>query len=237
MAVRPTWDVWYTQSAPLQCPTDFPGPVTLIYTSPSPNNPPKPDCEGGLSDTTVLVWYPASLRGAKALRHQRINGIAVDGPKVVGKWQEVSLPKLGFVIYTEGPEARAVLHTLTYSARAALAKLIPAPAVPANWGWLIADGLQFAVPSNWSLDHWARRLPQLGSDSPLWMQPNTVLLYSGGQASITGGGIVSGGGTALGLTDSLFDQEGAVLSSPPSASTAWSTSPGPHPCPVLGSTR
>ena len=232
MAVRPTWDVWYTQSAPLQCPTGFPGPVTLIYTSPSPNNPPRPDCAGGRSDTTVLVWYPGSLRGAKALRHQTINGITVDGPRSVGKWQEMSLPTLGFVIYTEGPAAKAVLHTLTYSARAALAKLTPAPAVPAGWGWLIADGLQFAVPSNWSVDHWARRLPQLGSDGPLWMQPNTVLLYSGGEPSITGMGIVSAGGTALGLTDDLFDQEGAVLSSPPLSfyGTEYITGPTPAPC-------
>ena len=113
--------------------------------------------------------------------------------RIVGKWRGVP-PTLGFVIYTEGPAAKAVLHTLTYSARAALAKLTPAPAVPAGWGWLIADGLQFAVPSNWSVDHWARRLPQLGSDGPLWMQPNTVLLYSGGEPSITGMGIVSAGG-------------------------------------------
>jgi len=119
-------------SAP-SMPHRLPGPVTLIYTSPSPNNPPKPDCEGGLSDTTVLVWYPASLRGAKALRHQRSTA-SRSTAQGRWEWQEVSLPKLGFVIYTEGPEARAVLHTLTYSARAALAKLIPAPAVPANWG-------------------------------------------------------------------------------------------------------
>jgi len=235
MAVRPTWDLWYTQSAPLQCPTDLAGPVTLIYTSPSPNNPPRPDCAGRPSDTTVLVWYPATLRGAKALRHQRINAIAVDGPKVVGKWQEVSLPTLDFVIYTKGPQARAVLHTLTYSARAALSKLLPAPAVPANWGWLTADGLQFAVPSSWPVDRWARRLPQFGSNGPLWVMPFTVFFYAGGQPSITGQGMESGGGTALGLTDGLFDQEGDVLSSPPLSfyGTEYITGPVPEPCALI----
>ncbi len=232
MAVRPTWDVWYSQAAPLACPTGFSGPVTLIYTSPSPNNPPRPDCAGRTAGTTVLVWYPALVKNAGALRHEQINGIAVDGPKVVGRWQELSLPKLGFVIYTEGPRALAVLHTLTYSARAGLTKLAPAPAVPADWGWLIGDGLQFAVPSNWPVDHWARRLPQADSDGPLWLLPNTVLFYSGGQASMAGASEVSEGGTALGLAADLFDQEGVVLSSPPLSfyGTEYITGPVPVPC-------
>jgi hypothetical protein len=236
MAVRPTWDLWYSQSVPLDCPTGFSGPVLLIYTSPSPDNPPRPDCAGGRpSDTTVLVWYPATLKNAKALRHQQINGIAVDGPKVVGKWQEMSLPKLGIVIYTEGPRALAVLRTLSYSARAALSKLVPAPAVPPDWGWLIGDGLQFAVPSSWAIDHRAGRLPQLDSDSPLWLLASTVLFYSGGQPSFVGGNEVSEGGTALGLADDLFDQEGVVLSSPPLTfyGTAYITGPVSEPCALI----
>lgn len=94
-----------------------------------------------------------------------------------------------------------MLHPLTYSARAALSKLLPAPAVPANWGWLTADGLQFAVPSSWPVDRWARRLPQFGSNGPRGVMPFMVFFYSGGQPSITGQGMESGGGTALGLTD------------------------------------
>jgi len=231
MAVRPNWDVWYTQSAPLQCPTDFAGPVTLIYTSPSPNNAPRPDCAGERSDTTVLVWYPASLLEAKALRHQRINGIEVDGPRVVGKWQELSLPTLRFVIYTKGPEAPAVLHTLTYSARAALAKLSPAPAVPADWGWLAADGLLFAAPSNWPVDHLATKSAGSGTDGPLWVQPRTVVLYSGGEPA-DDDVFVSMGGTALGLGYDSFDEQGAVVSSPPLApiGTEYITGPTPAPC-------
>jgi len=30
----------------------------------------------------------------KALRHETINSIVLDGPRVVGKWQELSLPTL-----------------------------------------------------------------------------------------------------------------------------------------------
>ena len=129
-----------------------------------------------------------------------------------------------------------MLHTLTYSARAALSKLIPAPAVPADWGWLIADGLKFAVPSNWRVDHFARRLPQLDSDSPLWLLPSTVLFYSGGEPFV-GGSEVSEGGTALGLADDLFDQEGVVLSSPPLTfyGTEYITGPVPEPCALIHS--
>ena len=128
-----------------------------------------------------------------------------------------------------------MLHTLTYSARAALAKLSPAPAVPADWGWLTADGLRFTVPSNWPVDHLATKSAGLGTDDPLWVQPRTVVLYSGGEPA-DDDVFVSMGGTALGLTNELFDQEGAVVSSPPLQPSARSTSPGPLRHRVLGST-
>ena len=168
MAVFPRWIVYYNESAPFSCYSEHVPAVTLIYTSPSPNNPAKPACAGGRSDTTVLVWYPASLAGAKGLRHETINGIALDGPRVAGRWQELSIPKLRYVIYATGPKASAVLATLTYSPRARLDGLEPAPTVPASWQWLSSDGLRFAVPSNWPVEHLATRLPGFETDSPLW---------------------------------------------------------------------
>jgi hypothetical protein len=221
MAVRPSWNVFYEESAPFSCPLGMQGPVTLIYTSPSPGNPPVPTCAPRRSGTTVLVWYPASLRGANHLKHGALNGISTDG-RVVGNWTELSLPTLSYVIYADGPQAQAVLHTLSYSVRAALASLGSAPPVPADWRHLSTDGLEFAVPPTWPVKRLTSMLSRYDIDGPQWELPRSVVIYSGGSPSPRGyfGGY---GGTASGIVclytpkncSSEFDQDGVVLSSPP----------------------
>jgi len=223
-------------SAP-SMPTDFPGPVTLIYTSPSPNNPPKPDCEGGLSDTTVLVWYPASLRGAKALRHQRINGIAVDGPRSLGNGRRCRSPSWAS---SSTPRARRPGRC---SIRSPTRPGRPSPSSFPRRRYRrtgVADCRRSAVRRTVELvtRSLGKETPTARKRQPLWMQPNTVLLYSGGQASITGGGMCPERDGPRPYRF-LVDQEGAVLSSPPLSfyGMEYITGPTSMPCARIHSLR
>jgi len=90
LAIAPSWTVSYDESVELDCPTQ-PTLVLVTFTTPSPGNPPRPECGGGPGTTTVLAWYPAVARLSN-VPLKTINGVAVEGPVPRGRWSEYSLP-------------------------------------------------------------------------------------------------------------------------------------------------
>jgi hypothetical protein len=122
--------VSYDESAELNCAAPH-SLVWVIFTSPSPGNPERPECMGGGATTTLLAWYPAVAQLSNPpLRN--IDGIIVEGPVPRGRWAEYSLPAEHYVFYAEGPDASAILRTISYSARASLDHLTSALPVPAT---------------------------------------------------------------------------------------------------------
>lgn len=231
LAVAPDWTVSYDESVVLDCPHPH-SAVLVTFTSPSPGNAPRPECGGGPGTTTVLSWYPALARLGGA-PFKMVDGIAVQGPVRRGRWSEFSVPAEHYVFYVQGPQASAVLSTLSRSARATLAHLTPAPAVPRSWKPVVADGLRFAVPSGWPVEH---RSEQFGclSGGPLWDQPGAAVIYGGGEPSPAGcSGFGSLSGTAVGLYGDFWG-DGAVVSYPALAplgpSALWGIAPPSHAC-------
>jgi hypothetical protein len=231
--VAPTWTVSYDESVELNCPRPH-SAVLVTFTSPSPGNAPRPECGGGVATTTVVAWYPAVTRLGKAPL-TTINGIAVEGPVRQGRWSEYSLPAEHYVFYAEGPEGTAIVRTLSLSARASLAHLAPVPQVPTSWKRVTADGLRFAVPAGWAVEH---RSGQFGCEpgAPLWDMPGAAVIYHGGQTSRDGcssGGFGSLSGTAVGLYGDFWG-DGVVVSYPALAplgtSALWGIAPQSRVC-------
>ena len=84
-----------------------------------------------------------------------------------GQWAEYTLPAEHYVFYVEGPEASAILRTVSYSARASLAHPTAALPVPATWKHVTADGLRFAVPASWPVKHMSAQIAD-ECGAPLW---------------------------------------------------------------------
>jgi len=156
------------------------------------------------------------------LRHQRINGIAVDGPKVVGKWQEVSLPKLGFVIYTEARRpGRCSIRSPTRPGR-------PSPSSFPRRRYRrtgVADCRRSAVRRTVELvtRSLGKETPTARKRQPPVDAAQHGLVVLRGQASITGGASCPRR-TALALPIPCSTRKALYSPLRPSASTAWSTS-------------
>jgi hypothetical protein len=227
LAIAPTWTVSYDEGVEPNCPTQ-PTLVLVTFTTPSPGNPPRPECGGGPATTTVLAWYPAVARLSN-VPLKTINGIAVQGPLARGRWAEYSLPAEHYVFYVEGPQATAIVRTVSYSARARLAHLMSALRAPETWKHVTADGLRFAVPASWPV---RQRSGQLGCEfgAPLWDLPGTTVIYHGGQPSPgdCSGYFGSLSGTASGLYGEFWG-DGVVVSYPALAtlgtSALWGIGP------------
>ena len=232
LAIEPTWTVSYDESVELNCPKPH-SSVLVSFTSPSPGNPPRPECDGGPATTTVLAWYPAVLR-LNNVPLKTINGVAVEGPLRRGRWSEYSLLAEHYVFYVEGPQATAIVGTVSYSARASLAHLMSALSAPETWKHVTADGLRFAVPASWPV---RQRSGQLRCEfgAPLWDLPGTAVIYHGGQPSPgdCSGYFASLSGTASGLYGEFWG-DGVVVSYPALAtlgtSALWGITPQSHVC-------
>jgi len=233
LSIEPDWTVSYDEAAPeLNCPTQ-PTLVLVTFTSPSPGNAPRPECGGGPATTTVVAWYPAVARLGRAPL-KSVNGIEVEGPVPRGRWSEYSLPAEHYVFYAEGPEATAIVRTISYSARASLAHLTSAPPAPKTWKHVTADGLRFAVPASWPV---SQRSGQLGCEfgAPLWDVPGAAVIYHGRQSSR--GGCSGYFGSLSGPAFDEYPQfwgDGVVVSSPAveplGTSALWGIAPQSDVC-------
>ena len=233
LAIAPTWTVSYDEGGvELNCPTQ-PTLVLVTFTSPSPGNPPRPECGGVPATTTVVAWYPAVARLGKAPL-KTINGIAVEGPVPRGRWSEYSLPAAHYVFYAEGPDGTAIVRTVSYSARASLAHITSALPAPKTWKHVTADGLRFAVPASWPV---RQRSGQLGCEfgAPLWDLPGGAVIYHGRQSSP--GGCSGYFGSLSGPAFDEYPQfwgDGVVVSYPAQAplgtSALWGIAPQSHVC-------
>jgi hypothetical protein len=232
LAIAPTWTVSYDEGVDLNCPTQ-PTLVLVTFTSPSPGNPPRPECGGGPATTTVLAWYPAAAQLGRASL-KTINGIAVQGPVPRGRWSEYSLPAQHYVFYAEGPDGTAIVRTVSYSARASLAHLTPVPPIPKSWKRLTADGLRFDVPASWPV---SQRSGQSRCEfgAPLWDLPGAAVIYHGPQSSP--GGCSGYFGSLSGPAFDEYPQfwgDGVVVSYPAQAplgiSAIWGIAPQSDVC-------
>jgi hypothetical protein len=113
----------------------------------------------GKTTITLLPVTDGEFQGSPSSQGQRsvINGISVyalynygHGPYV---GTDYLVPSLGVEIATEGPLARRVVDTLTRSPRAVAIASGPAPAVPSSWRKLSFQGLAFAAPAEWPVEH------------------------------------------------------------------------------------
>ncbi|MGH9016269.1 MAG: hypothetical protein ACRDY1_00840 [Acidimicrobiales bacterium] len=123
------------------CPADAPGTVFLH----GPENLFCPEEQSAL--TQVWIYRPTAAPPGSGAR--TVNGIgtfAFGSVELVGEF----VPSMGIEFEAQGPLARRVLHTLTYSPRAVALGSGPFLRSPSSWRRVAFAGIALSVPSAWT---------------------------------------------------------------------------------------
>jgi hypothetical protein len=161
------------------CPS--PGAPVTVHLSPPPagvfNCPFEP-----VGVTTVTIEPLPAGTSTAGLSSSRVHGVTVF-PNFGSPGSGAELvPSLGAEVQASGPEASAILGTLTTSPRTVALSGGHAPPVPGSWRRVTFGGLSVAVPTSWPVQH----APVVGTPcalEPVW-ESRTVIGSDGRPAVI-----------------------------------------------------
>jgi hypothetical protein len=112
-------------------------------------------CSSAPAPPTVTITPLASVPAR--YRHERqiiLNGIAVlKAPRAGTAISAFFVPSLHVTVSATSAQGERVLETLTASPRSVVLAAGPAPAVPSSWKKLSFQGLAFAAPAEWPVEH------------------------------------------------------------------------------------
>jgi hypothetical protein len=141
VSVPSTWWVLYNVAA---CPTGSPPGEVLVNPHIVYGCAPEMAGKGPRNLVGLTVLKGGTGHGRRSL----INGFLV-----YDDFGTYSVPSLGLHISLSGPLAQKVLHTLSHSPRTVALATGPAPSVPESWQKLSFQGLAFAAPAEWPVEH------------------------------------------------------------------------------------
>ena len=143
LSVPSNWWVLYN----VGCPTGSP-PGEVVVNPTDAHCPPAMAGQGPKNVVWLVSRSYAGFRPSSSDGHRFINGFSVYDDS--GTY---FVPPLGLQVSLSGPLAQRVLHTLSHSPRSVALATGPAPSVPASWRKLTFQGLAFAAPAEWPVEH------------------------------------------------------------------------------------
>ena len=141
VSVPATWWVLYKVA---DCPTGSPPGEVLVNPHTVYGCPPEIAGKGPRDLVGLTV-----LKGGTGHGHRSV----INGFSVYDDFGTYFVPSLGLHISLSGPLAQRVLHTLSHSPRTVALATGSAPSVPASWQKLSFQGLAFAAPAEWPIEH------------------------------------------------------------------------------------